>query len=58
LLAVTIGLIATGGDGDDVLVGGAGNDSLFGNDGDDVLIGGPGFDLLDGGSGDNVLIQD
>ena len=44
------------GAGDDVLIGGAGNDVLLG-DGDDVLIGGPGTDVLDGGAGDNILIQ-
>jgi Ca2+-binding RTX toxin-like protein len=51
-------LMADGGDGDDVLIGGAGNDTLSGGAGDDVLIGGPGLDVLDGGSGDNILIQD
>jgi Ca2+-binding RTX toxin-like protein len=51
-------LTANGGDGDDVLVGSAGNDTLNGGNGDDVLIGGPGQDTLDGGPGNNVLIQD
>jgi Ca2+-binding RTX toxin-like protein len=51
-------LTANGGDGDDILIGGAGNDTLNGGNGDDVLIGGPGQDALDGGPGDNVLIQD
>jgi Ca2+-binding RTX toxin-like protein len=51
-------LTENGGDGDDVLIGGAGNDTLNGGNGDDVLIGGPGQDALDGGPGDNVLIQD
>ena len=35
-------LTANGGDGDDVLIGSAGNDMLNGEAGDDVLIGGPG----------------
>jgi Ca2+-binding RTX toxin-like protein len=48
---------ANGGDGDDVLIGGAGPDTLNGGAGDDVLIGGPGQDVLDGGTGNNVLIQ-
>jgi Ca2+-binding RTX toxin-like protein len=51
-------LTANGGDGDDVLVGSAGNDTLNGGNGDDVLIGGPGQDTLDGGPGNNILIQD
>ena len=35
-------LTANGGDGDDVLIGSAGNDTLNGGAGDDVLIGGRG----------------
>jgi Ca2+-binding RTX toxin-like protein len=53
----TLGVLADGGDGNDVLVGGAGIDTLRGGPGDDVLIGGPGQDVLDGGDGDNVVIQ-
>jgi Ca2+-binding RTX toxin-like protein len=58
LSADAILLTENGGDGDDVLIGGDGNDTLNGGDGDDVLIGGPGQDILDGGTGDNILIQD
>ncbi len=50
-----IQLTANGGDGDDVLIGSAGNDTLTGGNGDDVLIGGGGADVLDGGPGDNVI---
>jgi Ca2+-binding RTX toxin-like protein len=50
-------LTLTGGNGDDVLVGGAGNDTLSGGAGDDVLIGGPGNDTLDGAPGDDIVIQ-
>jgi Ca2+-binding RTX toxin-like protein len=57
LSADAIPLTVNGGDGDDVLIGGAGNDTLNGDAGDDVLIGGPGLDILDGGTGDNILIQ-
>jgi Ca2+-binding RTX toxin-like protein len=56
-LPVGIQLTANGGDGDDVIIGGLGNDILTGGNGDDILIGGGGQDVLDGGPGDNVLIQ-
>jgi Ca2+-binding RTX toxin-like protein len=50
-------LTANGGDGDDVLIGSPGNDTLTGGNGDDVLIGGGGVDTLDGGPGNNVVLQ-
>jgi Ca2+-binding RTX toxin-like protein len=50
-------LVLNGGDGDDVLVGSAGNDVILGGAGDDILIGNGGVDVLDGGPGDNVVIQ-
>jgi Ca2+-binding RTX toxin-like protein len=56
LAAGSIGFTANGGDGDDILIGTAGNDTLHGGNGDDVLIGNGGNDVLDGGLGDNVLI--
>ncbi len=40
---------------DDVLIGGAGNDSLFGSFDDDSLDGGDGNDSIYGNSGDDVL---
>jgi Ca2+-binding RTX toxin-like protein len=57
LTATGMLLTANGGAGDDVLIGGAGNDTLNGNDGDDVIIGGAGQDVIDGGTGGNVVIQ-
>jgi len=50
-------LTADGGDGDDVLIGSNGADTLLGGAGDDVLIGSGGNDILDGGTGDNVIVQ-
>ena len=40
------GIIANGGEGNDVLVGGQGNDTLDGGLGEDVLIGNAGADVL------------
>jgi Ca2+-binding RTX toxin-like protein len=57
LTADAIQLTLDGGPGDDVLIGGAGNDILHGGPGDDVLIGGAGDDVLDGGGGDDIIIQ-
>src|SRR5262245_32134606 len=48
-------LTANGGDGDDVLIGSAGNDALTGGADDDVLLGGEGVDVLDGGPVDNTV---
>jgi Ca2+-binding RTX toxin-like protein len=58
LAAGAIQLAADGGDGDDILIGSAGIDTLAGGAGDDELFGGPGQDLLDGGAGDNIVFQD
>ncbi|MGZ8347892.1 MAG: calcium-binding protein, partial [Allosphingosinicella sp.] len=55
-LNAPIRLIADGGDGNDVLVGGNFADDLRGGLGDDVLIGGLGIGILDGGLGDNIII--
>jgi Ca2+-binding RTX toxin-like protein len=58
LAAGSIQLTANGGDNNDILIGGDGNDTLNGDNGDDVIIGGPGTDVLNGGTGDNTVIQD
>ncbi len=50
--------VILGGDGDDILRGGAGEDWIFGNDGNDVLTGGNDrnlSDLLFGGNGDDTF---
>ena len=44
-----------GGDGNDMLTGGSGNDQLFGQDGNDSLSGGAGNDLLSGGDGNDFI---
>jgi hypothetical protein len=44
-----------GGNGDDRLRGGKGDDALFGGDGDDRVKGGQDNDYLDGGEGDDIL---
>ncbi len=49
------GDVLNGGDGDDILAGGAGNDQLNGGDGNDTLFAGGGSNTLDGGNGDDVL---
>jgi Ca2+-binding RTX toxin-like protein len=51
-------LTATGTDGNDILRGGSGNDTLNGGAGNDILIGGGGNDTLNAGSGNNILIGD
>ena len=49
---------AFGGDDNDFLLGGAGNDLFFGGNGDDYLIGGGGNDLLFGEAGFDALYGD
>jgi Ca2+-binding RTX toxin-like protein len=46
-----------GGDGDDILIGSDGADTLSSGAGDDALLGGLGLDVLDGRPGDNIVIQ-
>jgi Ca2+-binding RTX toxin-like protein len=48
-------LTASGGTGNDTLIGGAGDDSLTGGSGNDILRAGAGTDTLSGGSGNDVL---
>ncbi|NIL98860.1 MAG: calcium-binding protein, partial [Planctomycetales bacterium] len=46
----------TGGTGNDLLWGDAGNDTLVGGDGDDILMDGEGVDWLTGGDGADVFV--
>jgi Ca2+-binding RTX toxin-like protein len=48
-------VLILGGDGNDTLAGGAGNDALLGGAGNDDLSGGKGDDLLFGGAGNDTL---
>lgn len=45
-----------GGNGDDVLIAGTGNQTLVGGAGNDILIGGVGADTLDGGGGNDIFV--
>ncbi|WP_419900133.1 hypothetical protein [Roseomonas sp. USHLN139] len=49
------GNLVNGGDGQEFVQGGAGNDRIYGNLNDDSLNGGAGDDLLDGGIGNDQL---
>jgi Ca2+-binding RTX toxin-like protein len=49
---------ATGGTGNDILIGNATNNLLVGNDGGDVFIGSNGTDSIDGGIGTDLLVFD
>lgn len=53
-----VGSELSGGDGDDKLAGGRGDDTLDGGDGKDELRGAGGADLLKGGKGDDSLYGD
>jgi Ca2+-binding RTX toxin-like protein len=52
----SLSFIVLGGNGNDIVIGGASATSMFGGAGDDVLIAGTGVSCLSGGAGDNVLI--
>lgn len=56
LRAAAAGAQLTGGGGDDLLAGGAGNDSLSGGGGADILLDGAGSDRLMGGSGADIFV--
>jgi large repetitive protein len=49
------GVVLTGGDGDDLLIGTPFDDIIEGRNGDDVLLGRGGNDTIDGGRGDDRL---
>jgi len=47
--------LQVGGDGNDTLTGGAGDDILVGGNGNDTLSGGAGTNIIDGGTGDDLI---
>jgi Ca2+-binding RTX toxin-like protein len=61
----SIGITINGAEGNDMLIGGAGNDTinggtgnntLYGHGGNDTLMGGTGTNLVEGGDGNDILI--
>ena len=48
--------VLNGNSGNDTIYGGSGNDVLSGGDGNDLLYGGPGDDQLFGGTGNNLMV--
>ncbi|WP_298913083.1 Hint domain-containing protein [uncultured Roseobacter sp.] len=54
----SLGGTIRGGRGDDVLIGGTGNNNIRGGAGDDILRGGSGNNNLRGGSGDDILFAE
>ncbi|NJL51351.1 MAG: calcium-binding protein [Hydrococcus sp. SU_1_0] len=51
IAAATIGSVVSGGEGNDALIGGLGDDELSGDSDNDTFFGGGGSDELDGGEG-------
>jgi Ca2+-binding RTX toxin-like protein len=50
-------ILTPGVDDDDILIGGAGNDTMYGGFGDDILVFGNGADHLYGGFGSDILLM-
>jgi Ca2+-binding RTX toxin-like protein len=53
---VTANIEADGGKGNDILIGGSGNDTLRGGKGDDIILGRGGDDTLRGGKGNDIVL--
>jgi Ca2+-binding RTX toxin-like protein len=55
-IEVPLGVTATGGDGNDTILGNGGDDTLLGQEGNDSIDGGAGNDILVGGPDNDTLI--
>jgi len=51
-------ILTPGVDDDDILIGGPGNDTMYGGFGDDILVFGDGADHLYGGFGNDIFLMD
>lgn len=51
-------IIIRGDSGNDIIIGGAGMDTIYGDDGNDLLLGWRGADTLYGGAGDDTIYGD
>ena len=55
--AVKISTLLSGGEGNDIILGGSAADTIFGNGGNDLLIGGLGADIINGDYGNDILVD-
>jgi Cadherin domain./Hemolysin-type calcium-binding repeat (2 copies). len=51
-------VLVQGGNGNDIIIGGAGKDNLQGDGGNDIIFGWRGSDTINGGDGDDILYGD
>lgn len=51
-------VLVQGGEGNDIIIGGAGKDNLQGDGGNDIIFGWRGSDTISGGTGDDILYGD
>jgi Ca2+-binding RTX toxin-like protein len=51
-------VLVQGGEGNDIIIGGAGKDNLQGDGGNDIIFGWRGSDTISGGAGDDILYGD
>ncbi len=56
MLTMGISFVARGGEGNDIILGGGGDDVLLGEDGRDIILGGNGNDTVFGGDGNDIIL--